>query len=90
MLRDPKQNLRIEEVTIPADSSLVGLPIRETNIRQRTKGLVIAVRFADGRFAYNPEPGLVLEQGSTLVVLAEVTEMKKLRDGLASGEIGRA
>ena len=67
----------------------MGLPIRETNIRQRTKGLVIAVRFSDGRFAYNPEPGLVLEKGCTLVVLAETTEMKKLRDGLASGDIGR-
>jgi voltage-gated potassium channel len=90
MLRDPNQNLRIEEVTIPPESSLVGLPIRDTNIRQRTKGLIIAVRFADGRFAYNPEPGLVLEKSSTLVVLAEVSEMKKLRDGLASGAIGRA
>jgi voltage-gated potassium channel len=90
MLRDPQQNLRIEEVTIPAESSLIGLPIRETNIRQRTKGLVIAVRFVDGRFSYNPEPSLVLEQGATLVVLAEVSEMKKLREGLASGEIGRA
>jgi K+/H+ antiporter YhaU regulatory subunit KhtT len=53
-------------------------------------GLVIAVRFADGRFAYNPEPGLVLEHGSTLVVLAEVAEMRKLRDGLADGTIGKA
>ncbi|MFO0710692.1 MAG: potassium channel protein [Sandaracinus sp.] len=90
MLRDPNQNLRIEEVTIPESSSLVGLPIRDTNIRQKTKGLVIAVRFADGRFAYNPEPGLVLEHGSTLVVLAEVAEMRKLRDGLADGTIGKA
>ncbi len=90
MLRDPTQNLRIEEVTIPESSALVGLPIRETSIRQRTKGLIIAVRFSDGRFAYNPEPALVLEQGATLVVLAETKEMKKLRDGLASGDIGRA
>jgi voltage-gated potassium channel len=90
MLRDPNQNLRIEEVTIPKDSSLVGAPIRDTNIRQKTKGLVIAVRFVDGRFAYNPEPSLVLETDSTLVVLAEVSEMTKLRDGLASGEIGRS
>lgn len=89
MLRDPNQNLRIEEITIPGESALVGLPIRATNIRQRTKVLVIAVRFPDGRYAYNPEPGLVLEAGATLVVLAERTEMNKLREGVSDGSIGK-
>jgi voltage-gated potassium channel len=90
MMRDPKQNLRIEEVTLPASSSLVGRAIRDTNIRQKTKVLVIAVRFADGRYTYNPEPGLVLEPGATLVVLAERGEMATLREGIADGTIGRA
>ncbi len=90
MLRDPKQNLRIEEVTIPETSSLVGKAIRDTNIRQKTKVLVIAVRFADGRYVYNPESGLVLEKGATLVVLAERAEMSTLRDGMETGAIGKA
>ena len=89
MLRDPKQNLRIDEVTIPDTSTLVGVALKDTNIRQKTKGLVIAVRFDDGRYEYNPEPSLVLAQGATLVVLAQTNEMRKLREGLASGEIGR-
>ena len=45
------QNLRIEEVTIPESSGLVGQAIRDANTRQKTKGLVIAVRFVDGRYA---------------------------------------
>jgi voltage-gated potassium channel len=89
MLRDPKQNLRIEEVTIPDSSTLVGAALKDTNIRQKTRGLVIAVRFDDGRYEYNPEPSLVLQHGATLVVLAETNEMQKLREGLASGAIGR-
>lgn len=89
MLRDPKQNLRIEEVTIPDSSPLIGVALKDTNIRQKTRGLVIAVRFDDGRYAYNPEPALVLSMGATLVVLAETEEMQKLRDGLKSGAIGR-
>ena len=90
MLRDPKQNLRIEEVTIPDASPLVGLALKDTNIRHKTRGLVIAVRSEDGRYAYNPEPSLVLTRGATLVVLAETSEMQKLRDGLLSGAIGKA
>ncbi|MEZ4335248.1 MAG: NAD-binding protein, partial [Sandaracinaceae bacterium] len=91
MLRDPKKNLRIEEVSIPSDSSLVGAKLRETTIRARTKAMVIAIKHEGDppRFTYNPGPDLVIEQGATLIVLAETIEMNKLREGIASGEIGR-
>jgi voltage-gated potassium channel len=90
MLRDPKKNLRIEEVTIPEGSSMVGCQLKDTEIRKKTRVLVIAVRYADGRYEYNPAPEEKLERGSTLIVLAETAEMARLRDGLASGAIGRA
>jgi voltage-gated potassium channel len=89
MLRDPKKNLRIEEVTIPAKSSLVGTQLKDTNIRQATKAMVIAIRGTDGSYEYNPEPTFRLGQASTLIVLAETVEMKKLRDGIDSGKIGK-
>lgn len=88
MLRDPKKNLRIEEVTIPAESTLVGAQLKDTNIRQATRAMVIAIR-TDGGYEYNPEPTHKLDKGSTLIVLAETAEMKKLREGMASGKIGR-
>lgn len=89
MLRDPKKNLRIEEVTIPESSPLVGCQLKDTEIRKKTKVLVIAVRYADGRYEHNPAPEQRLEQGATLIVLAETIEMQRLRDGVASGDIGR-
>ena len=89
MLRDPKKNLRIEEVSIPETSKLVGTALKDTNIRRETKVLVIAVRSPDGRYEYNPEPEYELVAGATLIVLAETAEMKRLRDGLASGRISR-
>lgn len=89
MMRDPKKNLRIEEVTIPASSSLVGAMLKDTEIRKKTRVLVIAVRHEGGRYEYNPSPEDVLEPGATLIVLAETAEMSKLRDGIASGDIGR-
>lgn len=90
MLRDPKKNLRIEQVVVPDGSSLVGAELKDTNLRQKTKVLVIAVREADGRYEYNPEPTFLLGRGSTLVVLADTAEMAKLREGIERGSIGRA
>lgn len=89
MMRDPKKNLRIEEVTIPDGSTLIGARLKETEIRKKTRVLVIAVRYPGGRYEYNPSPEEVLELGSTLIVLAETAEMSRLREGIASGEIGR-
>ncbi|MGE0791678.1 MAG: TrkA family potassium uptake protein [Sandaracinaceae bacterium] len=92
MLRDPKKNLRIEEVEIPAGSTLVGARLRDTAIRVRTRVLVIAVKHAESppRYTYNPGPDLVIEDGMILIVLAETVEMNKLREGVTSGMIGRA
>lgn len=89
MLRDPKKNLRIEEVLIPEKSTLVGAQLKDTNIRQATKAMVIAIRGTDGSYEYNPEPTFRLTKESTLIVLAETVEMTKLRQGIESGKIGK-
>lgn len=90
MLRDPKKNLRIEEVTIPGTSTLVGAPLKDTNIRGATRAMVLAIRTEGGVYEYNPEPSYVITPGATLIVLAETAEMKKLRDGVTSGQVGRS
>ena len=91
MLRDPEKNLRIEEVAIPEGSSLIGARLRDTAIRERTRAMVIAVKKPGDPpdYTYNPGPDLVLERGMILIVLAESAEMNTLRDGIASGRIGR-
>ena len=89
MLRDPKKNLRIEEVVIPEDSALVGAMLNETNIQKGSKVLVIAVRHPDGHYEHNPDAEFVLARGVTLIVLAESADMQKLREGIKSGRVGR-
>ena len=90
MLRDPEKNLRIEEVAIPNNSSLIGAKLRDPTIRARTKAMVIAIKHAGPpHYSYNPGPDLVLEEGSTLIVLAETVEMNRLRKGISNGDIGR-
>ncbi len=91
MLRDPKKNLRIEEVDIPQGSPLERLRLRDTAIRSAARVLVIAVRYpgTPSRYEYNPGPDLVIEAGMTLIVLAESAEMNKLREGVSRHSIGR-
>ncbi len=89
MVRDRKQNLRIEEIVIPDESTLVGTELQDTNIRQTTDVLVIAVRDGDGHYTWNPGPATEIEEGMTLIVLAATAEVNKLRDGVSEGSIGR-
>lgn len=89
MMRGDEQ-LRIEDVAIPKGSSLEGSMLRETNIRTATDALVVAIRSGTGEYHFNPKPSTILDAGATLVVLAHVNDVEKLRGGLASGSIGRA
>jgi len=90
MLRDKDKKLRIEEVTIPTDSSLVGKPLGEAHIRRHTELLVVAVREPPvgneaGRFVYNPGADTLLSANMTLIVLGETQSVLKLRAALKSG-----
>jgi voltage-gated potassium channel len=79
MLRDKDKNLRLEEVVVPVGSTLIGMALKDTPIRRETRVLVVAVREASRSFIYNPEPDLVLTEGTTLVVMGEAESVVKLR-----------
>jgi voltage-gated potassium channel len=83
MIRDKDKNLRLEEVVLPPGSSLIGMALKDTPIRARTRALVLAVRQREGSdrsFLYNPEPDYVLGEGATLIVLGETDSILKLRE----------
>jgi voltage-gated potassium channel len=79
MLRDKDKNLRLEEVAVPAGSSLVGAALKDTPIRRETRVLVVAVRDASRVFTYNPDPDFALLEGSILIVMGETDSIVKLR-----------
>ena len=79
MLRDKDRNLRIEDIVVPRGSSFVGLALKDTPIRRETRALVVAVRAGDRTFSYNPDPELVIGEGTTLIVLGEADSIVKLR-----------
>ncbi len=79
MFRDKDKALRLEEVTIPDNSPLAGLALKDTPIRQKTKLLVVAVRTLDRVLLYNPDPEQVLEAGATLIVMGGAESVVLLR-----------
>jgi len=79
MFRDKDKALRLEEVTIPDDSPLAGVALKDTPIRQKTKLLVVAVRTLDRVLLYNPEPEQILAAGSTLIVMGGAESVVALR-----------
>jgi voltage-gated potassium channel len=88
MLRDKDKNLRLEEVSIPPGSSLIGAALKDTPIRRETRVLVVAVRDTSRVFTYNPEPDFVLLEGSILIVMGETDSIVKLRQ-LVAGSVVR-
>lgn len=82
-------DLRVEEVPVPPGSSLIGAPLRETNVRHQASVLVLAVSEPDGSYTYSPGPDFILELGQTLVVLCRSDDLDQLRRGIADGSIGR-
>lgn len=86
MLRDREQNTRIEQVSLPEGSPLVGRKLSDTKIRKNTEVLVIALRDNSGAFIYNPGPETVLTEGATLVVLGARDSVIKLRSSLGREE----
>ncbi|MCC7535356.1 MAG: potassium channel protein [Deltaproteobacteria bacterium] len=83
MLRDKDKNLRFEELTIAERSPVAGKAIRDANLRQVGEVLVVAIRWADGRYIYSPGPDVVLEPGCTMIVIGAMAGIAKLRSLLA-------
>jgi voltage-gated potassium channel len=87
MLRDEgDEKVRIEELEITPGSRLVGRKLSETSLRNEG-ALVIALRHPSGEFVYNPPGSLVLEASSVLIILVEITTVKRLRVALAKNEL---
>ncbi len=79
MLRDKDQNLRIEEVRVPAHSPFAGRAVGEIDMRA-VGLLLLAVReTSSGRYVYNPAPDYELGAHAQLIVMGAPAGMQALR-----------
>jgi voltage-gated potassium channel len=79
MMRDPA-TIRIEGISIPKNSSLIGKTLQHSNISSKTGLIVIAIKRVDNEnYLYNPKLDTKIEAEDSLVVMGDVTQVKSLR-----------
>lgn len=72
--------LKMEEVTINAGSSLAGLAINQCGIRQDLGIIIVAIKRSDGKMEFNPSPESVLHEGDCLIALGQPAQLKVLEE----------
>jgi voltage-gated potassium channel len=70
--------IQIEEVQIAAGSRLVGVVLKDSQIRQQFGVIIVAIKKGTGKMIFNPPGESVLEAGDILIVLGNVTQLDQL------------
>ena len=82
--RDKRMDLKIEEIEVSPDSSLVGQKLIEAPIRNKLNIIIVAIFLTDGKVIYNPQSNVVIEENAKLIVIGEennIVELKKMAIG---------
>ncbi len=59
----------MEEIAVGGSSPLLGMPLKDTEIRRKLNLIIVAIKRADGEMLFNPTPENTLRAGDTLIVL---------------------
>jgi voltage-gated potassium channel len=87
MLRDRDLNLRIDEVLVDESSPSAGKEIRAMGLEDLPGVLLLAVRSADGAWAYNPSRSAEVASGNVLVFLGSPDDSRALRERLGGASV---
>jgi len=78
MLRDKKNIVRIQDVTVTEKSALAGRQIADINFKEYGNVLLLAVmKEGASEVSYNPDPSYCLQSGDTMIFQAELEAFRK-------------
>jgi voltage-gated potassium channel len=77
-MHSPSYDLRLEQVLIASDSTLIGVTLKDANLKQKSGVMVLAVN-QGGKLVTNPPPEYTFQSGDELIVLGADEELKKVR-----------
>jgi voltage-gated potassium channel len=66
---DVSTDILMEEVTVAASSSLVGVPLKDSGIRQSLNIIILSIVKPDGNLIFNPAADTTIAEGDTLIVV---------------------
>lgn len=92
MLKEKGRTLRVEEIAVPQGGAWAGLSMMDVDLRGKYKLLPLAVKAEgdsrDPKFIFDPPNEYHLSAGNVIVVMGDITEVKKARHDAAHKRIG--
>ena len=71
--------VEIDELTIPANSSLVGATVRDSQTRAKHGLLIVAVRHTGGDLLFNPNADTEFFAGDTVILMGRMNDIERFR-----------
>jgi voltage-gated potassium channel len=71
-------DLSMEEIPVASTSSLVGMALKDSGIRQKLNTIIVSIKRANGDMIFNPSPGTQIEAGDTLIALGVRQQLEVL------------
>ncbi len=71
--------VEVDEVTIGESGPMVGLTVRESQIRTHYGLLIVAIRQPDGAIEFNPGPETVVQTGGSVIAMGRREDLDRLR-----------
>ncbi len=72
------EEIQMEEIPIAAGSSMCGLTLKDSEIRQKYNLIIIAIKKEDDQMLFNPAFGAKLRAGETVIAVGEPPYLKQL------------
>ena len=82
-VQNREMDLEMEELLVDEKSALNGVALINSNIRQDTNVIIVAIRKKDGEMVFNPSSQTSIEAGDTLISLGNREDLEKLSTILA-------
>jgi voltage-gated potassium channel len=80
VMRERSLEFRLDEIELTERSPIAGRSLRETQLRDRTGALVLAVRERDGAFRTNPPPDTRIDVGQVIIAIGTQQELDALTE----------
>ena len=78
VMHERSMEFRMQEVVVPAGSSLADRTLRELDLRQQAGVLVLAVRGEGGVFRSNPDPDTTIHAGDVVIAVGTEPDLGRL------------
>jgi voltage-gated potassium channel len=77
-----RKDIQMDEIPVAEKSSLAGLMLKDSGIRQKYNLIVIAVKTPDGEMLFNPSHETLIRPGDTVIAMGKTDNLAELQKEL--------